>query len=142
MGEVCITCGHIRKFTEEDDNVECIGDGGHEFEEGEFADPPAPPEEIDEGSELADLDRAKIGVMVERVGTLLQSISQLSVGPVYPRNEIHGMWSELASIGTILKGMGGTQLQRTVINEVRRDHTQLSESLEVSWLGGRQRRLP
>jgi hypothetical protein len=54
MGEVCIIYGHIRTFTEEEDNVECDGDGGHEFVEGAFADPPAPPEDADEGSELAD----------------------------------------------------------------------------------------
>ncbi|MHC4407298.1 MAG: hypothetical protein ACYTG0_47415 [Planctomycetota bacterium] len=147
MGEVCRICGHIRTFTEKDDKIECFGDGGHEFVEGAFTDPPAPPEEADEGSELAGSatpgpDRAKVAVIVERVGALLERISQLSVGAVYPGDEIQRMWIELEATGRILKGMGGTQLQREVINEVRRDHTRLSESLEVSWLGDRERRLP
>lgn len=145
-GRLCNTCcAEDTGAVPEPDRAEAATE--ESAPEGAFADPPAPPEEADDGSEFAGfatpgLDRAKVGVMVERVGTLLQRISQLSVGPVYPGDEIQGIWIELASIGRILKGMGGTQLQREVINKVRRDHTQLSRSLEVNWLGDWERRLP
>ncbi len=142
MVDICKKCGQSRSYSEGFGKLKCSDEGDHDYSPREAGDPPA---KVSPSSrkevELTDEQQAEVIGLIEKVDTMLRKIDQQSLSGGHT-DENERLWYKIKNIGEDLKGIGGTTLLKSAINEIRREQTRMTDVLEFTWLGKRVNRLP
>ncbi len=142
MVDICKKCGQSRSYSEGFGKLKCSDEGDHDYSAREAGDPPAKvaPSTRKE-TVLSDEQQAEVTSLIGKVDSMLRTINQQSLSGGHT-SENERLWYKIKYIGDDLKDIGGTELLKSAVNEIRREQTMMADALELTWLGKRVNRLP